>query len=943
MSRVSEEDLAERETLPKAEDSFGDVDDLDPVVGDFVRDLLRGPTGPSDPGGEPGPDVRVGARLAEHFQVLRRIGSGGMGVVVLARDLRLDREVAIKLVGSTSSDRGGARLQREAQAMAQLAHPNVVAVHEVGTVAGSVYIAMEFVDGGTARSWIRERPRTWSEVLDVYLQAARGLAAAHAAGLVHRDFKPDNVLVGKDGRVRVADFGLARSRGIDAQAATAGSIEIPAEQQASFQHPTLTATNAVVGTPGYMAPEQFANKDVGPAVDQFAFGVALWEALFGDRPYGPHAALPEEELVVRPTPPDRRAPKWLRRALSRAIAPRPEDRFVDMRALVHALETGRARGTRKRIALLACGGAAIVAAVGLGVGRELRTDPCAGAAAGAAEVWTDGRAATIASAIAGVDADAGPSAWRGLQPRVSAWISAWTQARLDSCAATRVDASRSDVLLDRSYACFDDRLHEVDAWLRLLEAGDRAAVLAIGARDVLPSIEVCGDTQYLLAQVDRPTDPQVAARVDELSAALIDIEVRFRAGARLQARAEIDGLRQDVEATGYEPLRASWLYSRGHMALAGSDFADAYTDLHDAYVAARTAGDDALAAAAARHLAFLHGIQKREIDVARVWIDHVEIDIARGVAPVELAVAVAAVEVVMAGYEGRFEEAIVHGEKAVELADAQLGDFARIEARKALAEALDTAGRHTEAIAMYEDVLRRLDALEGASALAREPVFSNLGLAYYQMGRYDDAIDMHRKALAAAQSAASVGHVDTWTSEFNLGLALVGAERYDEGAQHLEIARALVNELGPGTGFDADRALVLSSIGWLAERRGNNEEALAIYREALPLHRRTLPPTHPEIALQLTRQAEILVRLKRLDEAAPLLDEAMALWSEGDNATSPRRAETWIVVARLERDRGHEDAARKQFAAIVELGKTADVLPEIVKDARAQLDALTAE
>jgi eukaryotic-like serine/threonine-protein kinase len=937
MSRVSEDDLGERETLPKAEDSFGDVDDLDPVVGDFVRDLLKGPTGPSEPEGRP-PDISIGSRLAEHFQVLRRIGSGGMGVVVLARDLRLDREVAIKVVGSSSSEQAAARLQREAQAMAQLAHPNVVAVHEVGTVGGSVYIAMEYVDGGTARTWARSERRTWAGVLDVYLQAARGLAAAHAAGLVHRDFKPDNVLVGKDGRVRVADFGLARSRmGADSQSATAGSIEVPADH-ASFQHATLTATDAVVGTPGYMAPEQFANKNVGPAVDQFAFAVALWEALFGDRPYGPHAALPEEELVLRPTPPERRVPKWLRRALVHALAPKPEDRFVDMQALVRALEAGRARGGRIRVAALACGGAAIVAAVGLGIGRELRTDPCEGAAAGATEVWSDVRAAAIASAVARTDTEAGPLAWGGLRPRVAAWIGEWSQARVDSCTATRVDASRSDVLLDRSFACFDERLREVDAWLRLLEEGDRAAVHAIGARDVLPSLGACGDTQYLLAQVDRPSDPKVATRVDELTAALIDIEVRFRAGDRRRARQEIDGLREAVEATGYEPLLATWLVRRGHMELAGSDFADAQRDLHAGYVAARTAGDDGLAAAAARDLAFLHGIERREIDVARVWLDHVEIDIARGAAPVELRVAVAAVEVVMAGHEGRYEDAIAHGENAVALADAQLGEFARIEARKALAEALDGAGRHTEAIAMFEEVLATLDAMEGASSLSREPVYSNLGLAYYQMGRYDEAIAMHEKALARAVAGAGEDHVDLWTSELNLGLALVAAERYDEGAKHLERSRALIERLGPD--FDADRALVISSLGWLAERRGELEEALVIYRDALALHRRTLPPTHPEIALQLTRQAEILVRLKRHEDAAPLLDEAMKLWSDPAHATNPRRTETWIVVARLARDRGQIDAAREQYAAIVELGKTADLLPEIVKDAQTQIDAL---
>src|SRR6516162_3838858 len=187
------------------------------------------------------------------YKLVEKLGGGGMGVVYLAEDPKLGRRVAIKLMepktsGNQSASEGRARLFREAQALAQLSHPNVIAVHDVGTFADQVFIAMEYVEGSTLRQWLAERQRTWREVLSTFVQAGRGLAAAHAVGIVHRDFKPDNVLVGKDGRPRVGDFGLARrsARSTD-QAATV----LPAALAA-----TVSAEEVLAGTPVYMAPDQ---------------------------------------------------------------------------------------------------------------------------------------------------------------------------------------------------------------------------------------------------------------------------------------------------------------------------------------------------------------------------------------------------------------------------------------------------------------------------------------------------------------------------------------------------------------------------------------------------------------------------------------------------------------------------------------------------------------
>ncbi|WP_434387001.1 serine/threonine-protein kinase [Melittangium boletus] len=235
----------------------------------------------------PLPDGQVG-----RFIPLKVLGQGGMGVVYAAYDPDLDRKVALKLLlvkdGDTDVQLGRARLLREAQAMARVSHPHVIPVFEVGTWAGQVFVAMELVEGGTLREWLNARPRSWREVLEKYLAAGRGLAAAHAAGLVHRDFKPANVLVGRTGRVHVTDFGLARP-------VAQPELEDPAasEDTPRSPHPllapgaSLTLSGMVMGTPRYMSPEQFRGDVLDARSDQFSFCAALYMGLYGTRPFEP--------------------------------------------------------------------------------------------------------------------------------------------------------------------------------------------------------------------------------------------------------------------------------------------------------------------------------------------------------------------------------------------------------------------------------------------------------------------------------------------------------------------------------------------------------------------------------------------------------------------------------------------------------------------------------
>jgi len=275
------------------------------------------------------------------YRVLSHIGSGRMGVVYAAYDPHLDRRVALKvverdLVELANPDDTGIRLQREAQVMAKLAHPNVVPVFEVGATHQIVYIAMELVDGIALHEWVDQTPRSWRELVSVYLQAGRGLAAAHRGGIVHRDFKPENVLIGADHRVRVVDFGLARPCPRGEPQASLGNGAAPWTDE-----DTEGSNRVVYGTPAYMAPEQHMGQPADVRADQFAFCVALYEGLFRQRPFDGRTiyAIADNVLAgnLRPPPVGARVPGWLFPILARGMSVDPEARYSSMHELLAAI------------------------------------------------------------------------------------------------------------------------------------------------------------------------------------------------------------------------------------------------------------------------------------------------------------------------------------------------------------------------------------------------------------------------------------------------------------------------------------------------------------------------------------------------------------------------------------------------------------------------------
>ena len=276
------------------------------------------------------------------YVLLDPLGGGAVGLVYAAHDPQLDRKVAIKLMQPEARSRCDvgeirARMLREAKAIARVTHRNVVAVHDAGLTAdGTVFIVMEFIEGQTVKKWRSDRMRAWREVHEVFVQAANGLLATHCAGLLHRDFKPENVLIGRDGRVSLVDFGLARSASLSTT--LADSFEWA---EISTVDRTLTRSGTLIGTPAYMSPEQILRRPADERSDQFSFCLALYETLYGERPFAGDTLRELSRAMlqgsIRAAPRSSWVPAWLREAVLRGLHGEPGRRYPSMKALLEAL------------------------------------------------------------------------------------------------------------------------------------------------------------------------------------------------------------------------------------------------------------------------------------------------------------------------------------------------------------------------------------------------------------------------------------------------------------------------------------------------------------------------------------------------------------------------------------------------------------------------------
>lgn len=884
------------------DDAFSDID---ADVEAFVERLRLPRAEPVLDGAEP----VAGTRIAERFEVTRTLGRGGMGLVVLAHDPALRREVAIKLVASTAS-RPLAVLEREARAMAMVVHPNVLVVHEIGRHEDGLFIAMEYVDGETLRRWLAREPRTAREIVAKFIQAARGLHAAHAAGLVHRDFKPDNVLVGRDGRVRVADFGLAR--------------EVRDDDARRHAAPTIgsESADALGGTPGYMAPEQFADGTCGPASDQFAFGVAMYEALCNARPY-PTGVWNASAQELRPLPSS--MPRWLRRVVARTVALDPAERFADLATVADALERGIGERTRARRWLALGAGLGLSAAGALALRGE---QPCVGDDPRLTALWSEPRRAAITEAFArsvahGDEIAATTVHWLDRHVEQIATV------RREVCLAARVHDTLGPTMFDRANACLDARL---DALAGVLDAfTDASDAVVRDAEDALARLRspaTCGDAAILAHAVSPPDDPEIRERVAEYSSALVRLRSSLFARPLADSIETLEEILALARRTGHAPTIAQAQHVLAEAVLEAGDNARATALTREAYFAARAAGDHQQAARSAAALAYLAGVTGDDADVALIWLDHVRADLIAKTATPELEVDVESVAGQVLVRAGRPQDAIGHFRAAI---DAGIREGVHAHklaiAFNELATALDATGALDEALINFDEGLALAERELGAHNTTVAFLLNNRGQALTTAGRFHDAIADLERALAIERALWGDAHAGLLAPLLNLGIATGAAGRHEVAARHLEAAMTYVAD-------DEDRALVLGAQGWLASTRGDTAAALKLRRATLELHQARPTPDDAELAIAHTHLADSLIDSGEPEAAALQLQQALDAWRSRSQRDDPREAQTWLELAEAELARGRPAAAEGAAASVIELADRIAVEPAVVAGAR---------
>ena len=902
-----------------------------------------------------------------------------MGVVLAAHDPDLDRAVAIKLVRpkseSSNTEAAQQRMLREAQSMAKIAHPNVVAVHQVGFQSDQLFIAMEFIDGRTLRAWSGERSRSLAEVLDVFAAAGRGLAAAHAAGLVHRDFKPDNVLVSHDGRVAVTDFGLVGIAGAAAsEAAPTASADAP--RLSASADVTLTATGSIMGSPAYMAAEQHKGGEVDHRADQFAFCVSLWEALYGQRPFHRPtlAELVYATLDGTVPQPSRTAvagsvPGAVERALRRGLLPDPEARWPSMQALLARLRYDPKAASRR----IAAGVGAVfgIGLLGAGVTWGLRNDDRPGCDTGAdrrAEVWNEDLRAKLSAGLRSTGAALASEADKAVGGRLNGWATAWEGEYRDACEATAHRGEQSGALLDQRMRCLERSRADVG---RLVSA-------LIDTRDpqVVAKATAAAASRTVLAQCapERLHDSahQGAAEALALAAPVresIDAAVLLDAlGKSAEAVAALEALRPQVDALGQDAVLAELLLHTGRMLARAGRPADSESALKEAIATAAETGANDVEAEAMLALADTVGSHLGDAKRALGILAGAASAVRRATDPA------------LEAYYERAMGGILYMTQQHELSEEHLRtavalDLAASDDRSrslsatynVLAVLLGDLARTDEALAAYQEALTYTEAHFGAGHPNLAVILNNRAGVYRSVGRRDEAREDHNRALEILHR--SLGDAHPWVSMSHEGLGILAQESGDldvasthfaktlaireasYGSEHPTVASSLHNlasiafmsaePLKASTLWLRARAIwvanggehqpsiadVDQNLAQVAVQTGDLELAQRRFKSALQISQVVFGEEHPQLVIILANYADTLQSQGKCPEAFVLLERGLAIAEQHGRTQTPDGAALVSVQGWCRLGTGEYDLASSLFERSIAIFKASSSEP----------------
>ena len=854
-------------------------------------------------GPQPAP-VDVGQQIGRYV-VLGEVGRGAMGRVLRAYDPKLQREVALKELqlhsGTPHSSR--AALVAEARAMAKLSHPNVVSVFDVEEAQDGdhtrLLLVMEYVDGVTLRDWLAtERP--WQEVLDRFVQAGRGLAAAHAAGLLHRDFKPANVMEG-GGDVKVTDFGLA----VAGRSPTSGG---------SAPQENVQTESAVMGTPRYMAPEQHAGRrDLGPAIDQYAFCVALWEALVSEPPF-PNHAIVKAKFAGPPAWPRNDVPRWLASALERGLQPNPARRFGSMEALLSALTVAPARARNRW--MLAGGGlvAGAVLAVAATTGRA--EPPCRGAADKLEGVWDPVVRDEVQTAIADTRAAWADTAWTRTSTVLDDYASQWVAMHVEACEATSVRKEQSEAVMDLRMACLQGAHTELQAVTEVLRSADLDLVEHISnLLDSLPDLARCSDIRALQDGVPPPS-PQEKDEVDRVRSLLAHAKAQRNAGRFEPARVAAVEAETLASSLSYGPLDTEVQFEMGQVLESLGEFEESAARLQRTLGFAAEHRQLRLLESAASDLMMLLGYRLQRPDEALRYKEIVE-GLAKGHPQREATLHSMLGSI--ADRQGRYADAAAEYRKALELErGVHDGPHARVaDFRGNLALALSRQGDFAAAEAEFRAVQDVFEATLGPEHPDVATVRNNLAGTLLDQGRHAEAVEEFRGSLEHRQRVLGPDHRLVAQSQANLASALRAVGELEEAEtlqrQSLE---TLERKFGPD---DPDLPVGLNGLAIILSEKGDNTQAAEVFNDVLQRRLKLHGPKHPSVGQARTNLGSILRTLGDLEGARAQLQQARTIFEASLGTEHPLVATVLVELAHLEAARSQTQSAETLLSTAVSI------------------------
>jgi tetratricopeptide (TPR) repeat protein len=768
------------------------------------------------------------------YVVLDTLGTGGIGVVYAAYDPQLRRRVALKVLRPEmdvlDSD-SGPRLLHEAQAMARLQHPNVIAIHDVGTASGRVFLAMELPTGMTLRAWLKAEKRSTEDILAKLIQAGQGLAAAHAAGLVHRDFKLDNVLVGDDGRVRVTDFGLARS--------------LPTA-------PPIDADGLAAGD---------ADDDRG---DQLSFCVTLHEALCGEPPGDASAAMPV-------------LPRHVARVLRRGLDADPARRFPSMVVLLAELDR-RTRGSWRNRALVSGLAVAVILALGYMAATRRHDLLCKGASEQLRDVWDARRAEAVRRAFVATGMTYAESAFQSVSLALDRRARAWAAAHTEACEATRLRGVQSEELLSLRMVCLDHRRKELATFSDVLVHADAKVVAnAPLAVERLSDLDACADRKGLLTRRPQSRSSSARGQLDAVAAALAQSGAYDVIGHYEQALAFAQSALGQARVVGDHASLADALFAVGRAQLDTGERHAAEETLAEAVLEAEAAGLDEVKTRAlfiwirivgrSRSADAHEGVRRAAAAIERLGGDS------------KLKVELLATEATLSEVEGHYADQLESIRQALALQESRgLSDpLEQAQLIGAMSSALIYLGRPAQALTEAQRALALQERALGPNHPLVARSLQSVGAALLDQGQAEDALVPLQRALQIWEASAAE-NLDTARTLDALGIAWGQLRRFDEADR--AFARALTifeKTAGPDHLLLAN---TLQNLGALRNEQGRLRDAAPIFSRAIVILERAHGPVHPDLAFPLLNLAEVSHRLGQRSAELSYARRALSIASQ---------------------------------------------------------------